>query len=56
MVKEVEILNLCFNGNSPKNTNGINCLAIDTDGIDGIEDNAGAYISEETLKKASMKK
>ena len=39
-----------------KNTNGINCLAIDTDGIDGIEDNAGAYISEETLKKAYMKK
>ena len=39
-----------------KNTNGINCLAIDTDGIDGIEDNAGAYISEETLKKASIKK
>ena len=39
-----------------KNTRGINCLAIDTDGIDGIEDNAGAYISEETLKKAYMKK
>ncbi len=39
-----------------KNASGINCLAIDTDGIDGIEDNAGAYISEETLKKASLKK
>ncbi len=39
-----------------KNTNGINCLAIDTDGIDGIEDNAGAYISEKTLKKASLLK
>ena len=39
-----------------KNTNGINCLAIDTDGIDGVEDNAGAYISEETLKKAYIKK
>jgi len=39
-----------------KNTIGINCLAIDTDGIDGVEDNAGAYISEETLKKATMKK
>tara|TARA_B100000035_G_scaffold64627_1_gene52502 strand:- start:93 stop:806 length:714 start_codon:yes stop_codon:yes gene_type:complete len=38
------------------NTSGINCLAIDTDGIDGIEDNAGAYISEKTLKKAYMKK
>ena len=39
-----------------KNTKGINCLAIDTDGIDGVEDNAGAYISEETLKKAFIKK
>ena len=39
-----------------KNTNGINCLAIDTDGIDGVEDNAGAYVSEETLKKAFIKK
>ena len=39
-----------------KNTSGINCLAIDTDGIDGIEDNAGAYISEKTLQKASMEK
>ena len=39
-----------------KNTSGINCLAIDTDGIDGVEDNAGAYISEETLKKAFLKK
>ena len=39
-----------------KNTNGINCLAIDTDGIDGVEDNAGAYISDETLKKAFIKK
>ena len=39
-----------------KNENGINCLAIDTDGIDGIEDNAGAYVSEETLKKASLQK
>ena len=39
-----------------KNTSGINCLAIDTDGIDGIEDNAGAYVSEETLQKASLAK
>ena len=39
-----------------KNASGINCLAIDTDGIDGIEDNAGAYVSEETLKKASLMK
>ena len=34
----------------------ISALAIDTDGIDGIEDNAGAYISDETLKKAIFKK
>ena len=39
-----------------KNASGINCLAIDTDGIDGIEDNAGAYVSEETLKKASLQR
>jgi len=32
---------------------GISALAIDTDGIDGIEDNPGAYISENTLNKAS---
>ena len=34
----------------------ISALAVDTDGIDGIEDNAGAYISDETLKKAIFKK
>ena len=33
---------------------GISALSIDTDGIDGIEDNAGAYIYEETLKKAQL--
>jgi len=33
---------------------GISALSIDTDGIDGIEDNAGAYICEETLKKAQL--
>ncbi|MDC0544343.1 glycerate kinase, partial [Alphaproteobacteria bacterium] len=33
---------------------GISALAIDTDGIDGIEDNAGAYISENTLNKAGF--
>ena len=33
----------------------ISALAVDTDGIDGIEDNAGAYISDETLKKAIFK-
>ncbi len=34
----------------------ISALAVDTDGIDGIEDNAGAYISDQTLKKAILKK
>jgi len=33
----------------------IDALAIDTDGIDGIEDNAGAYISSKTLKKGMFK-
>lgn len=33
-------------------TEGIHALACDTDGIDGSEDNAGAYISPNTLTKA----
>ena len=37
-------------------TDGINALAIDTDGIDGNKDNAGAYISQETLNKADLLK
>jgi hydroxypyruvate reductase len=37
-------------------TKNISALAVDTDGIDGIEDNAGAYISDNTLKKAVLKK
>ncbi len=37
-------------------TKNISALAVDTDGIDGIEDNAGAYISDNTLKKADLKK
>ena len=37
-------------------TKNISALAVDTDGIDGIEDNAGAYISDNTLKKAILKK
>ena len=37
-------------------TSRINALAIDTDGIDGKEDNAGAYISQETLYKADFHK
>ena len=39
---------------SLRKTKGISALSIDTDGIDGIEDNAGAYICEETLKKAQL--
>ena len=35
--------------------NGIYSLAIDTDGIDGNMDNAGSYISPQTLKKANEK-
>lgn len=31
---------------------GICAIACDTDGIDGSEDNAGAYIDENTLRKA----
>ena len=32
--------------------NGIWAIACDTDGIDGTEDNAGAFISPESLKKS----
>ncbi len=35
-----------------KGNKNIDALAIDTDGIDGVEDNAGAYISSNTLNKA----
>jgi glycerate 2-kinase len=35
-----------------KGNKNIDALAIDTDGIDGVEDNAGAYISSNTLSKA----
>jgi len=38
-----------------KGANGITALSIDTDGIDGVEDNAGAFISDQTLKKAKSK-
>ncbi len=32
---------------------GVYALAADTDGIDGIEDNAGAYVAPDTLQRAS---
>lgn len=31
---------------------GVYALAADTDGIDGVEDNAGAYVSPDTLERA----
>jgi len=31
---------------------GVYALAADTDGIDGIEDNAGAYVAPDTLARA----
>lgn len=34
---------------------GITALSIDSDGIDGVEDNAGAFISDLTLRKAKSK-
>src|SRR5690606_29443844 len=35
---------------------GVHALACDTDGIDGSEDNAGAVLSPETLRRAGAKK
>ena len=32
---------------------GIWALAADTDGIDGVEDNAGAFVSPDTLQRAT---
>jgi hydroxypyruvate reductase len=34
---------------------GVYALAADTDGIDGVEDNAGAFVTPDTLAKASEK-
>ena len=36
-------------------SSGITALSIDSDGIDGVEDNAGAFISDVTLRKAKSK-
>ena len=47
------MLSMAISLNKAKN---ISALAVDTDGIDGIEDNAGAYISHDTLNKAVFKK
>lgn len=33
---------------------GVYALAADTDGIDGVEDNAGAWVAPDTLKRAQM--
>ena len=32
---------------------GVHALAADTDGIDGVEDNAGAYVAPDTLQRAA---
>ncbi|MBI2294869.1 MAG: glycerate kinase [Betaproteobacteria bacterium] len=37
-------------------TDGIHALACDTDGIDGSEDNAGAILTPDSLKRAEKKK
>ena len=34
---------------------GVYALAADTDGIDGVEDNAGAYVAPDTLQRAMGK-
>ena len=34
---------------------GVFALAADTDGIDGIEDNAGAFVTPDTLSRAASK-
>jgi hydroxypyruvate reductase len=33
---------------------GVYALAADTDGIDGVEDNAGAFVTPDTLARASQ--
>jgi hydroxypyruvate reductase len=33
---------------------GVFALAADTDGIDGVEDNAGAYVAPDTLARAAQ--
>ena len=34
---------------------GVYALAADTDGIDGVEDNAGAFVAPDTLQRAAVK-
>lgn len=34
---------------------GVYALAADTDGIDGVEDNAGAFVMPDTLDRAAAK-
>ena len=33
---------------------GVYALAADTDGIDGVEDNAGAWVAPDTLQRAAI--
>ena len=35
---------------------GVYALAADTDGIDGLEDNAGAFVGPDTLARAASRK
>lgn len=35
--------------------NGVYALAADTDGIDGVEDNAGAFVAPDTVARANAK-
>lgn len=44
------LLSLCLH---LKGQTGISALAVDTDGIDGSEENAGAYIDANTLQRAA---
>ena len=34
-------------------TQGVYAIAADTDGIDGVEDNAGAFVAPDTLQRAT---
>jgi hydroxypyruvate reductase len=42
--------------NDLNGADGIHALACDTDGIDGTEDNAGAFLAPDSLQRAAAKK